>query len=206
MSLAQPARPVWPQTKYYTPASSPVYLAKDVAVLGWEVLAKGFMTGKWDRSDGARAQQMQQQIETDPSVAAELGPAGERAAEWRELQLTTAYCIEDNFLRRERAQELAEKKGLSLAQIALKYVASQPFNGFVLVGTTSAKHFGENSIGGSTNKLTPQEVRWLETGEMSEGGTSSLDGIGEAPEAVINSPPGGKRKRDQSPEELVPMF
>ena len=126
MSLAQPARPVWPQTKFFTPASTQVYVDNEVAVLGWEVLAKGFMTGKWDRSDGERARRLQERLETDPLYAASLMPTGEGAAEWRELQLITAYCTEENFRRRERAEQLAAKKGLSLAQVCanrMKYTA-----------------------------------------------------------------------------------
>lgn len=116
MSLAQPTRPVWPQTKYFTPASTKMYVDNKVAVLGWEVLAKGFMAGKWQRADGERSRETLKRVEAEPAFAASLQPTGERAAEWRELQLTTAYCTEENFKRRERAEELASKKSLSLAQ------------------------------------------------------------------------------------------
>src|SRR5258707_3129045 len=39
-----------------------------------------------------------------------------------------SYCSEDNFQRLDRAQELAAKKSLSIPQIALAYVMSQPLN------------------------------------------------------------------------------
>ena len=53
VSLAVPTRPVWPDTKFATVASRDFYAESGVAVLGWEVLAKGFMTGKWDRAPTA---------------------------------------------------------------------------------------------------------------------------------------------------------
>lgn len=152
VSLAVPTRPVWPDTTFATKESSEFYQESGIAVLGWEVLGKGFMTGKWDRVDSERAKATRKRIASDPAFAARFGPVGEAAAEWRELQLTTAYCTEDNFVRRDRVSALAARKGLTMAQVALKYVASQPFNAFVQVGTTSAKHFGENVIGGSIYK------------------------------------------------------
>mmetsp|Transcript_29694 Transcript_29694/g.72275 ORF Transcript_29694/g.72275 Transcript_29694/m.72275 type:complete len:111 (+) Transcript_29694:996-1328(+) len=110
------------------------------------------MTGKWDRADAEKAEALHAKIAADPEFARSFGPTGKLAAEWREHQLTTAYCTEENFKRRERVAELAASKGLTMAQVALQYVASLPFNAFVQVGTTSAKHFGENSVGGSIHK------------------------------------------------------
>jgi len=82
--------------------------------------------------------------------------------------------------------------------VALKYVASQPFNAFVLVGTTSAKHFGENSVGGSKARLTAAEVRYLEFGDGSLSPAAS--------EADLGRPAKQARLKEQSPEELVPLF
>lgn len=166
-SLAQPTRPVWPDTKYMRPEAQAWYHGSGVSVLAWECLAKGFMTGKWDRiADGDRAEKVR--LTRRPS---QHSPVGESSNEWRDERLIAAYCCDPNFDRRDRAELLATKKGLSMAQIALKYVVSQPFQCFVLVGTRNPDHFGENARGGSPNKLTPQELRWLETGE---GGVDAL--------------------------------
>lgn len=102
---------------------------------------------------------------THPEETAHLKPTGPTAGEWRELQLKIAYCTDDNFDRRERAIIAAEATGLSLARIALKYAASQPFESFVLVGTTKEENWLENAGGGTAPLLTPAELEWLESGK-----------------------------------------
>lgn len=162
-SLAKPTRPVWPDTKYLQPSAMGWYEKAGVSVLAWECLAKGFMTGKWDRvQDGPRAEEARRKLSRRGS---DLSPVGESAEQWRDEQLVVAYCCDENFDRRDRAEILAKKKNLSLAQIAVKYIISQPFSCFVLVGTRNPNHFGENARGGSPSKLTPAELKWLETGE-----------------------------------------
>jgi len=160
------------------------------------------MAGKWDRSDGERAAQTQARLDSDPTFAAAFQPVGDSAADWRDHQLTTAYCTDDNFARRERAAVLAAQKGLTTAQVALKYLASQPFNAFVQVGTTSSKHFGENSIGGSVHKLSADEVSWLETGEDAYL-PAALAAADEPAEAAAH---GKRQRKQQSAEESVPLF
>ncbi len=98
-----------------------------VALLGWECLAKGFMCGKWSRADGQNL--------------AEVRLSDETAAEWREMQLRIAYCNDKNFDRRDRAAALAAKKGVTLPEVAIGYVLSQSESSFALVGTTSLAHF-----------------------------------------------------------------
>eukprot|EP00041_Stephanoeca_diplocostata_P007068 m.97566 g.97566 ORF g.97566 m.97566 type:complete len:344 (-) comp16710_c0_seq3:400-1431(-) len=159
MSLAYPSRPVWPDTQYMRQDARAWYQTSGVAVLAWECLAKGFMTGKWAREDGARARALHE----NPETIAHLHPTGDTAAEWRELQLVTAYCTEENFERRDRLQIAAKAEGATMSQIALKYVASQPFESFVLVGTSKVAHFVENAGGGS-NMFSPEQVQWLESG------------------------------------------
>lgn len=80
------------------------------------------------------------------------------------MQLMIAYCTNENFDRRERAAIAADITGHSVAQIALKFIASQPFESFVLVGTTKAKNWRENAGGGAAPLLTAEERAWLETG------------------------------------------
>jgi aryl-alcohol dehydrogenase-like predicted oxidoreductase len=72
-----------------------------------------------------------------------------------------SYCYEANFKRLDRAQQLAEEKGLSLPQIALAYVMSQPLNIFALVGCQTGAEFKAN-VEASQVKLTPAETAWLE--------------------------------------------
>lgn len=41
------------------------------------------------------------------------------------MQLRRAYCVPENFDRRDRALELAKQKGVSLGEVALGYIISQ---------------------------------------------------------------------------------
>ena len=49
-------------------------------------------------------------------------------------ELRRSWYSEDNFRRRERAIELATKKGVEPINIALAYVLHQPFPTFPLIG------------------------------------------------------------------------
>jgi aryl-alcohol dehydrogenase-like predicted oxidoreductase len=73
-----------------------------------------------------------------------------------------SYCYEANFGRLERAEQLARQRGLSLPQIALAYSQSHPLNLFSLVGCRTPEELAEN-ITALETRLTPQEVRWLES-------------------------------------------
>ena len=71
-----------------------------------------------------------------------------------------AYCHEVNFRRLDRARELAARKNLSVAQIALAYVLNQPLNVFALVGAANADEIAANDAA-SEVKLTAEELAWL---------------------------------------------
>lgn len=71
------------------------------------------------------------------------------------------YCVEDNFRRLERVQELAAAKGLTIPQIATAYVMSQPMNIFALVGCQSKQEFSAN-VAAMTLRLTDEEMAWLD--------------------------------------------
>ncbi len=71
------------------------------------------------------------------------------------------YCVEDNFRRLDRVQELAAAKGLTIPQIATAYVMSQPMNIFALVGCQSKQEFSAN-VAAMTLRLTAEEMAWLD--------------------------------------------
>ncbi len=75
----------------------------------------------------------------------------------------TSYCVEDNFARLDRAEQLAAERGVSLPQLALAYVLSQPLDIYALVGCSSGTEFAAN-VDAMALELTPSERRWLETG------------------------------------------
>lgn len=71
------------------------------------------------------------------------------------------YDTKDNGERLLRAQELARRKGASLAQVALAYVLHQPFPVIGVVGTSSTAHLSE--LMGSVNlDLEPSDLAYLE--------------------------------------------
>ena len=76
----------------------------------------------------------------------------------------TAYCHAVNFARLARAEQLAGKKGLSVAQIATAWILSQPLPVFALVGAANRSEL-ESTCAGAAVTLTAEECRWLEVGE-----------------------------------------
>jgi aryl-alcohol dehydrogenase-like predicted oxidoreductase len=75
----------------------------------------------------------------------------------------TSYCVEENFQRLDRTQALAQQKGVTLTQIAMAYVMSQPMNLFALVGCRSGDEFRANAAALEL-ALTPEECARLEGG------------------------------------------
>lgn len=73
----------------------------------------------------------------------------------------TSYCNEANFQRLDRVQELGAKKSLSIPQVAMAYVMSQPLNIFALVGCQTPQEFAAN-LAASGLKLSADELAWLQ--------------------------------------------
>ncbi len=69
----------------------------------------------------------------------------------------------ENFRRLERAQQLAEEKGVSLPKPALAYVVSQPLDIYALVGCQSAAEF-RATLAASAVALKEVERALLEGG------------------------------------------
>lgn len=66
----------------------------------------------------------------------------------------------DNFLRRQRAYELAKKKGIEPNSVALAYVLCQPFPTFAMIGPRTLANL-RSSLEALTVELTDGEVRFL---------------------------------------------
>jgi aryl-alcohol dehydrogenase-like predicted oxidoreductase len=75
-------------------------------------------------------------------------------------ELVRCWYSEDNFLRRDRAVELAEKMGVQPIAIALAYVLNQPFPTFPLIGPRQLSET-RTSLPGLDVQLTPKQVKWL---------------------------------------------
>lgn len=77
-----------------------------------------------------------------------------------EAELVRCWYSDDNFIRRDRALELARKKGVSPIAIAGSYVLSQPFLTFALIGP---RYLAETASSLECLKvpLTMEELAWL---------------------------------------------
>ena len=112
------------------------YQKEQTPIFAWSSLAGGFFSGRFGRNN----------LETFESYLDKL--------------CVHSYCYEDNFKRLDRAEELAKQKGLSVPQIAMAYVMSQPLKVFALVGCQNANEFKAN-MEAMNLKLTPEELSWL---------------------------------------------
>jgi aryl-alcohol dehydrogenase-like predicted oxidoreductase len=74
-----------------------------------------------------------------------------------------AYDVAVNRSRFDRVHELARKRGVSPAQVALAYVFAQRMETFAIVSTHSAARFREDAEALQLS-LTTEEALWLEQG------------------------------------------
>jgi len=68
-----------------------------------------------------------------------------------------------NLARRERARELAARLGRQPIHVALAYVLAQPFPVVPLIGPRRLVEL-DDSVSALAIELTPEQVRWLESG------------------------------------------
>lgn len=113
------------------------YQHEQMPVFAWSSLAGGFFSGRFTRDN----------LHTFDDY-------------WDKTSVE-AYCYENNFKRLDRARELAEELGVSIPQVAMAYVMSQPLNIFALVGCNSGEEFRAN-IAAMNLKLPPETLAWLE--------------------------------------------
>jgi len=72
-------------------------------------------------------------------------------------------CHEINFERPDRAVEMAQEKGVSVAQPALAHVLSQGLDMYALVGAASREEC-ETNVEALGIKLNRYDLEWLESG------------------------------------------
>ena len=73
------------------------------------------------------------------------------------------YLYPENLRRLKRAEEMAERKDLTVAEIAMRYVFATRMNLFAVVSTTKPERL-DGSIRAAANPLTEEEAKWLEEG------------------------------------------
>ncbi len=74
--------------------------------------------------------------------------------------LVDGFYSDDNFERKKRCLELAEKKGIAPTTLALAYVLCQPFPTFPLIGPSNPGETRQ-SIDALNVEITPDEMAWL---------------------------------------------
>jgi aryl-alcohol dehydrogenase-like predicted oxidoreductase len=115
----------------------PLCQDQNIAVIPWSPLARGWLTRKLsnDQNETARAQ-------TD------------------EL-FKTRYAQEENAAIIQRVSEVAEARGLPMAQVALAWMLAKPVVTAPIIGATKPHHL-EDAVAALSVKLTPEEIRQLE--------------------------------------------
>ena len=140
-SLAEQVQAPWPDCVSISgeggAAARAYYRNTRLAVFTWSSLAGGFFSGRF-RRDNLKS-----------------------FTSYFDKVCVNSYASEENFGRLGRAEQLAADKGLSLPQVALAYVLSQPFNLFALVGCRTPEEFAQNVVALQV-ELTPDELAWLE--------------------------------------------
>jgi aryl-alcohol dehydrogenase-like predicted oxidoreductase len=79
-------------------------------------------------------------------------------------ELVRVWYSDANFARRDRAIELAERLGKRPIHVALAYTLAQPFPVLPLIGPRRLVEL-DDSLEALSIRLTPEQVRWLDTGE-----------------------------------------
>ncbi len=73
----------------------------------------------------------------------------------------TRYTQEDNVTTVQRVSELAERRGLPMAQVALAWMLSKPLVTAPIIGATKPHHL-EEAVAALSVQLTPDEIQHLE--------------------------------------------
>jgi 1-deoxyxylulose-5-phosphate synthase len=115
----------------------PLCQDQKIAVIPFSPLARGMLTRK-----PSKEQNETLRVQTDTLVK-------------------TRYSREDNVVIEQRVSELAEKRGLPMAQVALAWMLSKPIVTSPIIGATKPHHL-EDAIAATSIQLTPEEIRQLE--------------------------------------------
>jgi aryl-alcohol dehydrogenase-like predicted oxidoreductase len=114
----------------------PACIDQGVGLIPWSPIARGFLGRKREQiNDTIRAQ-------TD-------------------LYAQQMYYREEDFDVAERAQEIAEKRGVTPSQIALAWVLNKPYITAPIIGASKMDHL-EQAIAALEIQLAPEEIARLE--------------------------------------------
>jgi len=131
LSLPHPKKMLFPGTLFADEATRKWHHTGQFPLLAWSALATGFMSGKFKPDEA-----------TDGNV-------------------TQVYYSDENFERLRRAQELAARKNVSVAQIGLAYVLQQAYPVIALVGPTTLNNLAD-AFGSLNVALSLEELEYLD--------------------------------------------
>lgn len=115
----------------------PFCLDQKVAILPWSPLAAGLLAGSWTREG-----KYTERAKSDPNI-------------------DSFYDKDNDFDIAERVILLADKKGISAAQVALAWVLSKPGITSLVIGATEFTHL-DDAVASLSVKLSEEEVNFLE--------------------------------------------
>ncbi|HEV2074444.1 MAG TPA: aldo/keto reductase [Thermomicrobiales bacterium] len=116
------------------------YRENNMPIVPWSSLAGGFFSGRFTRDN-----------------VDEMAANGD----YFEKLCVASYCSEENFQRLDRVREMAERDDMTIPQVAMAYVMSQPQEIFALVGCRNGNEFAENAAM-LDRRLTQEELDWLD--------------------------------------------
>ncbi len=144
-SLARMVEPVWAGCIAASDADWRAWLtAEQMPLFPWSSQARGFFTPRFDAVQAAQ----------DSGVDAGFGNQPS------DQEMRRCWFADDNFERRRRAVELAERRGVEPINIALAYVLGQPFPCFALFGPRTLAET-RSSLAALAVDLSDEERRWL---------------------------------------------
>lgn len=111
------------------------FIETQMPMLNWSSLAGGFLSGDVTRTDA-----------DNPDKAQSIP--------------IRCYGGEENWRRLDRTRELADKKGLSVPQIALAWLLNGPVNCFPLMAAFTPEQAKQNAAAVDV-ELSAEEVAWL---------------------------------------------
>ena len=117
----------------------PLCIDQQIAVVPWSPLARGLLTRKPSK-------------EHNETLRAQTDAFGKML-----------YTRDDDLAVAQRVSDLAEKRGLPMAQVSLAWMLSKPFITAPIIGATKLEHL-DDAVAALSVKLSEKEIRQLEEG------------------------------------------
>jgi 1-deoxyxylulose-5-phosphate synthase len=115
----------------------PLCKAEGIAVIPYSPLARGFVTGKYKRQGGAESLRSQNDEYTDRD-----------------------YYREQDFAIVDRITQIAQRRGVKNAQVAMAWISQQPAVVAPILGATKAEYL-DDAVAALSLKLDGDEVKLL---------------------------------------------